>query len=206
MKKIGFKFASAIIVLALISIISLGFMANSMTTITESSQDVMNNEVEKINLIHSIYEDYLDMYMNLYAHVDTKLVRTMDRRASDVLERRALMWESMAAYEEMITSEEVQESFNALRNRLESFDAYADNIMELSRENDKERASTLISNNLGSLNRVLDQAMSTMLEYSEEDLENAKADQQTKANNSYTLTVVVIVLLSSLISTTLFII
>ena len=195
MKKIGFKFASAIIVLALISIISLGFMANSMTTITESSQDVMNNEVEKINLIHSIYEDYLDMYMNLYAHVDTKLVRTMDRRASDVLERRALMWESMAAYEEMITSEEVQESFNALRNRLESFDAYADNIMELSRENDKERASTLISNNLGSLNRVLDQAMSTMLEYSEEDLENAKADQQTKANNSYTLTVVVIVLL-----------
>lgn len=195
MKKIGFKFASAIIVLALISIISLGFMANSMTTITESSQDVMNNEVEKINLIHSIYEDYLDMYMNLYAHVDTKLVRTMDRRASDVLERRALMWESMAAYEEMITSEEVQESFNALRNRLESFDAYADNIMELSRENDKERASTLISNNLGSLNRVLDQAMSTMLEYSEEDLENAKADQQTKANNSYTLTAVVIVLL-----------
>ena len=69
MKKIGFKFASAIMVLALISIISLGLMANSMTAISESSQDVMNNEVEKINLIHSIYEDYLDMYMNLYAHV-----------------------------------------------------------------------------------------------------------------------------------------
>ncbi|MDE6213935.1 MAG: methyl-accepting chemotaxis protein [Lachnospiraceae bacterium] len=195
MKKIGFKFASAIIVLALISIISLGFMANSMTTITESSQDVMNNEVEKINLIHSIYEDYLDMYMNLYAHVDAKLVRTMDRRADDVLERRALMWESMAAYEEMITSEEVRESFETLQNRLESFDAYADNIIELSRANDKERASNLISNNLGSLNRVLDQAMSRLLEYSEQDLENAKADQQTKVNNSYTLTVIVIVLL-----------
>ena len=195
MKKIGFKFASAIIVLALISIISLGFMANSMTTITESSQDVMNNEVEKINLIHSIYEDYLDMYMNLYAHVDAKLVRTMDRRADDVLERRALMWESMAAYEEMITSEEVRESFATLQNRLESFDAYADNIIELSRANDKERASNLISNNLGSLNRVLDQAMSRLLEYSEQDLENAKADQQTKVNNSYTLTVIVIVLL-----------
>ena len=195
MKKIGFKFASAIIVLALISIISLGFMANSMTTITESSQAVMNNEVEKINLIHSIYEDYLDMYMNIYAHVDAKLVRTMDRRANDVLERRALMWESVAAYEEMISSEEVQESFDALKNRLESFDSYADNIIELSRASDKERASNLITNNLGSLNRVVDQTMSTLLEYSEQDLENAKADQQTKVNNSYALMVIVIVLL-----------
>ena len=195
MKKIGFKFASAIIVLALISIISLGFMSNSMTTITESSQSVMNNEVVKINLIHSIYEDYLDMYTNLYAHVDAKLIRTMDRRANDVLERRELMWESVAAYEEMITSDEVRESFDALKNRLESFDTYADNIIELSRANDKERASNLISNNLGSLNRVLDQAMSTLLEYSEQDLENAKADQQTKVNNSYTLTVIVIALL-----------
>ncbi|MBD5507194.1 MAG: methyl-accepting chemotaxis protein [Lachnospiraceae bacterium] len=195
MKKIGFKFAMAILVLALISIVSLGFMANSMTTITESSQNVMNNEVVKINLIHSIYEDYLDMYTNLYAHVDAKLIRTMDRRADDVLERRELMWESMAAYEEMINSEEVRESFDALRNRLESFDAYADNIIELSRANDKERASNLISNNLGSLNRVLSQAMSTLLEYSEQDLENAKADQQTKVNNSYILTVAVIVLL-----------
>ncbi|MBD5518323.1 MAG: methyl-accepting chemotaxis protein [Lachnospiraceae bacterium] len=195
MKKIGFKFAMAILVLALISIISLGFMANSMTTITESSQNVMNNEVVKINLIHSIYEDYLDMYMNLYAHVDAKLIRTMDRRANDVLERRELMWESVAAYEETITSEEVRESFDALKNRLESFDTYADNIIELSRANDKERASNLISNNLGSLNRVLDQAMSRLLEYSEQDLENAKVDQQAKVNNSYTLTVIVIVLL-----------
>ena len=195
MKKIGFKFAMAILVLALISIVSLGFMANSMTEINESSQNVMNNEVVKINLIHSIYEDYLDMYTNLYAHVDAKLIRTMDRRANDVLERRELMWESVAAYEEMITSDEVRESFDALKNRLESFDTYADNIIELSRANDKERASNLISNNLGSLNRVLDQAMSTLLEYSEQDLENAKADQQTKVNNSYTLTVIVIALL-----------
>ena len=195
MKRIGFKFASAIIVLALISIISLGLMANSMTTITETSQNVMNNEVEKINLIHSIYEDYLDMYTNLYAHVDAKLIRTMDRRADDVLERRATMWESVAAYEETITSEEVRESFDALKNRLSSFDAYADNIIELSRANDKERASNLISNNLGSLNRVLDQGMNTMLEYSEQDLESARSEQQVSVNKSYILTVTVIVLL-----------
>lgn len=196
MKKIGFKFASAIIVLALISIISLGFMANSMTQITESSQDVMNNEVEKINLIHSIYEDYLDMYMNLYAHVNAKLTRTMDMRADDIMERRAQMWDSMAAYEAMITSEEVQEGFAVLRGRLESFDEYADDIIELSRADDKERANNLIANNLGSLNQVLDKAMARMLEFSEQDLESARADLQTRANNSYVLTVIVIVVLA----------
>ncbi len=195
MKKIGFKFASAIMVLALISIISLGLMANSMTAISESSQDVMNNEVEKINLIHSIYEDYLDMYMNLYAHVNAKLTRTMDMRADDILERRTIMWESMAAYEEMITSEEVRDSFSTLKGRLESFDEYADTIIELSRANDKERANNLIANNLGSLKQVLDKAMSRMLEYSELDLESARADLTVRANNAYVLTAVVVVLL-----------
>ena len=195
MKKIGFKFASAIMVLALISIISLGLMANSMTAISESSQDVMNNEVEKINLIHSIYEDYLDMYMNLYAHVNAKLTRTMDMRADDILERRTIMWESMAAYEEMITSEEVRDSFSTLKGRLESFDEYADTIIELSRANDKERANNLIANNLGSLKQVVEKAMSRMLEYSELDLESARADLTVRANNAYVLTAVVVVLL-----------
>ena len=195
MKKIGFKFASAIMVLALISIISLGLMANSMTAISESSQDVMNNEVEKINLIHSIYEDYLDMYMNLYAHVNAKLTRTMDMRADDILERRTIMWESMAAYEEMITSEEVRDSFSTLKGRLESFDEYADTIIELSRAKDKERANNQIAKNMGYLKKVLDKAMSRMLEYSELDLESARADLTVRANNAYVLTAVVVVLL-----------
>ena len=195
MKKIGFKFASAIMVLALISIISLGLMANSMTAISESSQDVMNNEVEKINLIHSIYEDYLDMYMNLYAHVNAKLTRTMDMRADDILERRTIMWESMAAYEEMITSEEVRDSFSTLKGRLESFDEYADTIIEFSRANHKKRAKKQISKNLGYLKKVLAKAMSRMLEYSELDLESARADLTVRANNAYALTAVVVVLL-----------
>lgn len=195
MKKIGFKFASAIIVLALISIISLGLMVNSMTTITESSQDVMNNEVEKINLIHSIYEDYLDMYTNVYAHVNAKLTRTMDKRAKDILERRELMWESMAAYEEMITSDEVRQNYTALEGRLQTFDKYVDTIIECSRANDKDRANSLIANNLGSLNSTLDKTMQRLLEFSSQELDASKTYLQTKATNSYILTAIVIVLL-----------
>lgn len=195
MKKIGFKFASAIIVLALISIISLGFMANSMTKITDSSQDVMNNEVEKINLIHSIYENYLDIYMNVYAHVNAKLLRTMDRRAEDVAESRAKMWESMEAYKAKITSEETGKVYAALESRLTSFDDIVDTVIETSREGDKDRANNLISNNLGMLNNVIDNGMQDLLEFSSQDLDSSKAYLQGKANSAYTLIVVVVILL-----------
>lgn len=195
MKKIGFKVAAAIMVLALISIISLGFLANSMTTITGSSQDVMNNEVEKINLIHGIYEDYLDISMNVYAHVNAKLVRTMLSRAKDVEERRAQMWESMNTYETMINSDEVREIYDSLRNRLESFDTYVDTILAASLEGNKEMANSQIANNLGMLNNVIDRNMNSLLEFSAADLDSSKAFLQNKADESYILIVVVIVLL-----------
>ena len=195
MRKIGFKFASAIIVLALISIISLGLLANSMTAISQSSQDIMNNEVEKINLIHGIYEDYLDMYMNVYAHVNAKLLRTMDKRAEDIVERRAQMWESMEAYKAKITSEETQGVYNSLEGRLVSFDSYVDAILEVSREGDKERANNLIANNLGMLNNTIANSMNDLLEFSDAELDAGKTYLQGKAESSYVLIASVIVIL-----------
>ncbi len=195
MRKIGFKFASAIIVLALISIISLGLLANSLTAITAESQQVMNNEVEKINLIHSIYEDYLDMYMNVYAHVNAKLLRTMDKRAEDIMECRAQMWESMEAYNAMTLSEEAQGVYDSLQGRLTSFDTYVDSIIELSRSGDKERANNLIANNLGMLNNTIGNSMNDLLEFSDAELANGKASLQSKAEGSYVLIVSVIVIL-----------
>ena len=191
MRKIGFKFASAIIVLALISIISLGLLANSMTAISQSSQDIMNNEVEKINLI--IYEDYLDMYMNVYAHVNAKLLRTMDKRAEDIVERRAQMWESMEAYKAKITSEETQGVYNSLEGRLVSFDSYVDAIIEVSREGDKERVN--IANNLGMLNNTIANSMNDLLEFSDAELDAGKTYLQGKAESSYVLIASVIVIL-----------
>ena len=188
MKKIGSKFALAIIALALISIISLGVLANSMTAISQSSQDIMNNEVEKINLIHGIYGDYLNMYMNVYAHVNAKLLRTMDKRADDIQEYRTHMWESMETYKSKITSEEALGVYDSLAGRLESFDTYVDSIIELSRANDKERANNLISNNLGN-------SMTDLLEFSDTELADGKGYLQGKVESSYVLIVAVIVIL-----------
>lgn len=195
MKKIGSKFALAIIALALISIISLGVLANSMTAISQSSQDIMNNEVEKINLIHGIYGDYLNMYMNVYAHVNAKLLRTMDKRADDIQEYRTHMWESMETYKSKITSEEALGVYDSLAGRLESFDTYVDSIIELSRANDKERANNLISNNLGMLNNTIGNSMTDLLEFSDTELADGKGYLQGKVESSYVLIVAVIVIL-----------
>jgi len=195
MKKIGFKVAAAIMVLALISIISLGFLANSMTTITAGSQDIMNNEVEKINLIHSIYEDYLNISLSVHSHVGAKLVRSMDTKAEDILERREKMWASMKTYEALITSDEVREIYDNLNKRLESFDTYVDAIIQTSREGDKERANSQIANTLGTLDNVIDRNMNKLLEFSAADLDTGKASLQSKAEESYTLIVAVIILL-----------
>lgn len=195
MKRIGFKFASAIMVLALIGIISLGILANSLTAITTGSQQVMNNEVEKINLIHGIYEDYLDMYMNVYAHINAKLLRSMDKKRDAIMESREEMWQYMEAYRAGITSAEVEETYALLESRLRNFDSYVDAVLEASREDDKERANALVANNLGMLNGTIDTNMNKLLEYSAAELDSSKAVLQQQADRSYSVIIVVIVLL-----------
>lgn len=184
MKKIGFKFAVAIMLLTLISIGALGILARSLTTITTSSQELMNNQVEKTDLIHSIYEDYLDMYMNMYAHVNTKLAAVMDKRSEEIYATREEMWQKMEAYESQITSEEAQTAYDTIKDRLVSFDQCVDSIIEASRKNDKEQANILITNNLSMLNDTIQLNMQKLLEYSAEELKTGKADLQLTAAES----------------------
>ena len=188
MKRIGLKFASAIMVLALIGIISLGILANSLTTITAGSQQVMNNEVEKINLIHGVYEDYLDMYMNVYAHINAKLLRSMDKKGDAIMESREEMWQYMEAYKAGISSAEVEETYTLVESRLHDFDKNVDAVLAASREGNKDTANSLLNNSI-------DSNMNKLLEFSAAELDDSKAVLQQKAEESYTVIVVVIVLL-----------
>lgn len=182
-------------ILTLIAIVTLGVLANSLTTITNRSQELMNNQVEKTNTIHSIYEDYLDMYMNLYAHVNTKLANIMDKRAEDIYKTREEMWQKMEAYKAEITSEEVQATYDTIESRLISFDQCVDSIIEASRKNDKEGATLLITNNLSMLNDTIQSNMQKLLDYSGEELETGKADLQKTAAQSNDVILAVIILL-----------
>lgn len=195
MRKIGYKFAAAIMALALIAILALRVLANSLTTITAESQELVNNQVEKTNTIHSIYEDYLDIYMNLYAHVDTKVSAIMDKRAQTIYTKREDMWMKMEAYKAGITSEEVQTAYDTVESRLISFDQCVDKVLEASANNDKESASLLITNNLSMLNDTIQGNMQKLLDYSAQELEAGKADLQKTAEQSNSVIMAVMVLL-----------
>lgn len=195
MRKIGYKFSAAIMALTLIAILALGVLANSLTTITASSQDLINNQVEKTNTIHSIYEDYLDIYMNLYAHVNTKVSAIMDKRAEEIYSKREDMWMKMEIYKAGITSEEVQAAYDTIENRLISFDQCVDNVLEVSKKNDKEGASLLITNNLSMLNDTIQGNMQKLLEFSAEELETGKTDLQQTAEQSGNVIMAVMILL-----------
>lgn len=195
MRKIGYKFAAAIMLLTLIAIVALGILADNLTSITAESQKLMNNQVNKTNMIHAIYEDYLDMYMNLYAHVNTKLSGIMDKRAEEIYARRADLWDKMAAYEAQIASEEVQKVYDTVESRLTSFDECVDKALEASRKNDKDSANLLITNNLSMLNDTIQGNMEKLLEYSAQELEEGKADLQQAADRSESVAVSVILLL-----------
>ena len=204
MRKIGFKFAVAIMLLTLISIGALGILARSLTTITTSNQELMNNQVEKTDLIHSIYEDYLDMYMNMYAHVNTKLAAVMDKRSEEIYATREEMWQKMEAYESQITSEEAQTAYDTIKERLVSFDQCVDSIIEASRKNDKEQANILITNNLSMLNDTIQLNMQKLLEYSAEELKTGKADlQQTAAESEGVILAAMILLVAAAVLVTI---
>lgn len=204
MRKIGFKFAVAIMLLTLISIGALGILARSLTTITTSNQELMNNQVEKTDLIHSIYEDYLDMYMNMYAHVNTKLAAVMDKRSEEIYATREEMWQKMEAYESQITSEEAQTAYDTIKDRLVSFDQCVDSIIEASRKNDKEQANILITNNLSMLNDTIQLNMQKLLEYSAEELKTGKADlQQTAAESEGVILAAMILLVAAAVLVTI---
>ncbi|MBO5473787.1 MAG: methyl-accepting chemotaxis protein [Lachnospiraceae bacterium] len=195
MRKIGYKFAAAIMILTLIAIVALGILADNLTSITAESQKLMNNQVNKTDMIHAIYEDYLDMYMNLYAHVNTKLSGIMDKRAEEIYARRADLWDKMAAYEAQIASEEVQKVYDTVESRLTSFDECVDKALEASRKNDKDSANLLITNNLSMLNDTIQGNMEKLLEYSAQELEEGKADLQQAADRSESVAVSVMLLL-----------
>lgn len=204
MRKIGYKFAVAIMALTLIAIVALGVLANNMTTMTTSSQEIMNNQVEEINTIHSIYEDYLDIYVNLYAHVDTKVTAIMDKRAEEIYEKREDMWNKMEAYKSGITSEEVQTTYDTIESRLISFDECVDNVIAVSAKSDKESATLLITNNLSMLNDTIQTNMQKLLDYSAEELETGKADlQQTAVRSGNTIKIVMVLLVIAAVLVTI---
>lgn len=174
MKKIALKFASVIVILVAIALGALVILGSSIKQISAKSQSFMNNEVKEIDAVHGIYEDYLEIYADMYAHINTRLTSVMDKNAEQIATTRADMWERMDQYEAQITSQEALDVYNNVKEKLTSYDETVDMILEASRSGDKETANVLVTSNLFTINDSITLNMDKLLSFSEQNLDAGK--------------------------------
>lgn len=195
MKKIALKFASVIMLLVALALAALVFLGNSIRQISSQSQSFMDNEVIEIDTVHGIYEDYLEIYTAMYAHINTRLASVMDKNAEQIAATRADMWEQMQKYEGQITSQEELEVYNSVKEKLTSYDETVDQILEASRSGDKETANVLVTSNLFTINDRITLNMEKLLRFSEENLGTGKEALRKTAQQAENGIAVVSVLL-----------
>lgn len=195
MKKIALKFASVIMLLVALALAALVFLGNSIRQISSQSQSFMDNEVIEIDTVHGIYEDYLEIYTAMYAHINTRLASVMDKNAEQIAATRADMWEQMQKYEGQITSQEEMEVYNSVKEKLTSYDETVDQILEASRSGDKETANVLVTSNLFTINDRITLNMEKLLRFSEENLGTGKEALRKTAQQAENGIAVVSVLL-----------
>ena len=195
MKKIALKFASVIMLLVALALAALVFLGNSIRQISSQSQSFMDNEVIEIDTVHGIYEDYLEIYTAMYAHINTRLASVMDKNAEQIAATRADMWEQMQKYEGQITSQEELEVYNSVKEKLTSYDETVDQILEASRSGDKETANVLVTSNLFTINDRITLNMEKLLHFSEENLGTGKEALRKTAQQAENGIAVVSVLL-----------
>lgn len=129
MRRIAYKFAAVIMVIVVVALAALFILQNNVKQISSQSQSFINNEVEEINTVHSIYENYLQIYTAMYAHINTKLSSVMDKKAEEIQDARAKMWQEMTDYESMITDENTRSIYDTIKSKLNDYDAAVDEIL-----------------------------------------------------------------------------
>ena len=184
MKKIALKFVSVIVILVAIALGALVILGSSIKQISAKSQSFMNNEVKEIDVVHGIYEDYLEIYADMYAHINTRLTSVMDKNAEQITATRADMWERMDQYEAQITSQEVLEVYNNVKGKLTSYDETVDMILEASRSGDKETANVLVTSNLFTINDSITLNMDKLLSFSGQNLDAGKTTLKKTAQEA----------------------
>ena len=184
MKRIAYKFAAVIMVIVVVALAALFILQNNVKQISSQSQNFINNEVEEINTVHAIYENYLQIYTAMYAHINTKLSSVMDKKAEEIQATRAEMWQMMDNYGAMITNEDTRAVYDTIKDKLNDYDFAVDEVIAASRSNDKETANLLITNKIYGINDSITTNMPKLLEASKNNVVSGRAMLQATATQS----------------------
>ena len=201
MKKVGYKFALVIVLLVGISFAALAFLSNNIRIVSEESQAIMDGEVAEINTVREIYECYLEIYNNTYAHINTRLASTMEGYESKIAEQEETMWALMDEYKAMIDQPEAQSTYDNVEYKLTAFCNSVHTIIDASKADDKEMANIYLSNTLGTINSMLHANMMQLIEYSQRDFDagQVRLNKVTAETEAAVVVVVVALLVASAI-------
>jgi len=197
MKKIGFKFAAVVLLMAAIAIVGLSFQNTNLSKVSDQSQSLLSEEVDNMTTIYQLQEKYLTVYRLLYSHVNADLKNVMEKNETQVAENLAQMTELRNTYRACIGADDAEaaEAFANVETKLDAFAASVEKIMAASKSGDKEGANLLILNEINMLNDSIILNMSKLLTYTQDDFATGKANVEATVATASSMTVVVIVVI-----------
>lgn len=201
MRKIGYKFASVIVLLIAISFGALAILSNNVRAISDKSRTLMSQEVADISTVNEIYACYLEIYNAAYSHVNTKLAKLMDQYEADIAEKTERMNMLMQEYKAGIDSEETQKAYDVMEEKLTAFNETIGATIEASKAGDKEKANATMTNTLASIDNLVNFNLQKLLEYSKTKLTSGQEAMEAKAEatNAAVLMIAGILLIVSIV-------
>lgn len=164
-----------IVLLTGISFVTLGFLTRNIRIISDKSNELMYEDVQKMNEMHEIYEAYLEIYRLTFCHINTNVANIMDGYEQEIAEQKEVLNGLLVTYRDRITSEEAGKVFENLEDRMGAYLNSVDSIMRLSRNGDKEMANINVVNTLGTINNLLHHYMLQLMEISKEEFAQRQA-------------------------------
>lgn len=194
MKKIGFKFAAVVLLMALIAIVGLGYQNMNLSKVSNQSQSLLSEEVDSMTTIYELQEKYLTVYRLLYSHVNVSLKNVMEKYEAEVQTNLTEMTALREEYRAGLGADDTEaaEAFANVETKLDAFATSVEKIMAASKAGDKENAGLLITNEINMLNDSITLNMSKLLTYTQDDFVVGRESMDATVATASSMTVVVI--------------
>lgn len=185
MKKIAYKFMAVICVLVAISLIALQILSSNIKTINQASSGLLDKQVTDLNLIQTVNMDYQEIYRVTLCHTMTNADSSMRAYEKQIEEKKAELLTSMDTYKSRVTDEEIAAVVTAFEGKCTAFLKTVDSIVDNSANGKKDMATIYINNTLGVSVSNLEEYITQLKEYTNQEFEAGRAqlEETAKASN-----------------------
>ena len=197
MKKIGFKFAAVVLLMAGIAVVGLLYLNTNLSKVSNESKEILTEEVGNLTTIYELEAKYLTVYRLLYSHVNSDLKNVMEGYEEQIKTNLTEMSALRESYRTALDTADTEtaEAFSNVETKLDAFATSVDKVLTASKASDKEGASILILNEINMLNDSIILNITKLLTYTEEDFAAGKASMDATAASASSGTVIAIVVI-----------